>query len=384
MRRALPWLALACLSSSVAMAHPVRVGRYTEIPYGIDPRHPYPAARGGPDRAGRLRHLVPTERPDRMWERSLPHRRPRGPTIAADGSLYFATDHGLVSLDAEGVERWHLGSWAVDAAPSLTPAGDLVAVTRQGLVLLVSRDGVLRRSATLLGDSVRAPPLVLDDGSIVIGTMEGRVHRLDANLRRSFVTPLGDGAPSVVTRTRRGAFAVPAGTALVLLGPRGGLFRQVSLGGRATSPVAVADDGTLWTVTADGVLFGLDGGGRVRSRTELGTRHYAEAAIAVARDGSVRVPTMGGGLVCVGPSGAVRWAAGTDTVFMAPAVVDDAGTTLAVDRGARMVALDPEGAERWRVLLGAYTYDSPVLGADGTIYISTERGAVQAWRRGDE
>lgn len=212
--------------------------------------------------------------------------------------------------------------------------------------------------------------------------MEGRVHRLDANLRRTFVTGLAEGAPSIVTRTRRGAFAVPAGTSLVLLSPRGSLFRQVSLGGRASSPAAVADDGTIWTVTADGVLFALDGGGRVRSRTELGSRHYADAAIAVARDGSVRVPTQGGGLVCVGPSGDVRWAAATDTVFMAPAVVDDAGTTLIVDRGARLYAIDADGQERWRVLLGAYTYESPVLGADGTIYISTERGSVQAWRAG--
>ena len=51
---------------------------------------------------------------------------------------------------------------------------------------------------------------------------------------------------------------------------------------------------------------------------------------------------------------------------------------------SRMLAIDAEGQERWRVLLGAYTYDSPVIGADGTIYISTERGAVQAWRRTDE
>ncbi len=380
MRRVALVLALASLASSVALAHPVRVGRYVEVPYGIDPRHPYPGARGGPDRAGRLRGRVGAARPDRIWERELPQRRPRGPTIGADGSLYLATDHGLVALDAHGVLRWTVGDWSLPAAPALTPAGDVLVVTRQGLVVLVSPDGVVRRTATLLGDSVRGAPLVLDDGSVVIGTIERRVHRLDANLRRLFVTDVADGTPGTVTRARRGVLAVPAGRLLVLLSPRGELARQVSLGARASGPAAIADDGTIWVPTADGVLFAVDAGGRIRARAELGSRHYDDAAIAVGRDGAVRVPTLGAGLVCVGPGGTPRWAAATDTAFMAPAVIDEDDTTLVVDRGARLYAFDASGAERWRLLLGDYTYESPVLGADGTLYVATERGVIQAWR----
>ncbi|MBX3274051.1 MAG: PQQ-binding-like beta-propeller repeat protein [Sandaracinaceae bacterium] len=382
MRRIALALALSSATASVALAHPVRVGRYAEIPYGIDPAHPHPMVAGGPARAGRLRGRAPLERPDRIWERELSQRRPRGPTIGADGTLYFATDRGLVALDADGIERWAVGQWHLPAAPSLTPAGHVVAVSREGFVIDVTPEGVVHRTASL-GEPVRGAPLVLDDGSVIVGTLASRVHRLDASLRRTAVTAVPESVTAALARTRRGGFAASAGRWLVLLSPDVRSLRQISLGVRASGHPAVADDGTVWVPTADGVLFAIDGRGRVRTRTELGARHYDDAGLAIGRDGAVRVPTNGGGVICVGPGGTPRWSAATDTVFMGPAAIDEDDTTLVVDRGARLYAFGADGAERWRLLLGAYTYDAPVLGANGTLYVSTERGVVQAWRRTD-
>ncbi|MCB9593332.1 MAG: PQQ-binding-like beta-propeller repeat protein [Sandaracinaceae bacterium] len=379
MRRALVLAALASLASSVAMAHPVRIGRYAEIPYGIRPDHPHPTAGGGPRRDGRIRGRVPLERPERAWERALPHRRPRGPTIANDTTLYFGTEQGLVALNAEGEERWTARLGSIPGAPSLTPSDDVAVVTREGLVALVSPEGVVRRS-TSLGAPARGSPLVLDDGSVLVGTIDQRVHRLDASLRPVFVTELSDGTASTLSRTRRGSLAVAAGRLLVLLTPRGSLARQVGLGGRATSPPAVGDDGMIWITTAEGVLLSVDEGGRVRSRTELGARHYDEASVAIGHDGAVRVPTLSGGLVCVAGDGTPRWVMESPNGFQAPAAIDENDTTLVIDRGGRLFAVDRDGAELWRLVLGTFSYESPVLGADGTLYVSTERGALQAWR----
>src|SRR5690606_38811142 len=112
----------AALSLAVpALAHPVRIGRYAAIPYGIDPAHPFPTAGGGPRRNGRTRGTAPASEPVQLWERTLRHRRPRGPAIAKDGTLYVGTMGGLTALDPDGTERWTVRLGAVHAMPSLAP-----------------------------------------------------------------------------------------------------------------------------------------------------------------------------------------------------------------------------------------------------------------------
>ncbi len=388
MRRGIVPVTIALLSSVVtpAAAHPVRVGRYAEIAYGIRADHPYATARGGPRRTGRLRGTAPHQEPMRMWERTLRHRRPRGPSIAADGTLYIGTIAGLTSLTPDGNERWSVRLGPVDAAPSLAPAGDVVALTRGGLVVRVSSEGLVRASANL-GAPARGAALVLQDGSVLAITTDRRLHRLDPDLRSVYALELDDGGRSSggrlvtgISLTTRGRLAVPSGTVLSFIDPAGRIERHVDLGGRASSPAAIADDGTLWVATVEGDVLAIDPSGRIRSRAEVGSRHYDGAAPVVGHDGALRLPTLGEGLVCIGPGGTERWRVPNPAGYNAPATIDDEDTTLIVDRGGRMFAIAADGTERWRVVLGTFTFQPAVLGPNGTIYVTTERGAVQAWR----
>jgi len=377
-RRGLLAAAAVALASSVASAHPVPVGRYAEIPYGIRPDHPFPTPRGGPRRTGRLRGRLPARVPRRLWDRALGAVAPHGPTLAADGSLYLGTRDGLVAMSPDGTERWRLDDLGtVAVAPSLTPSEDLVVATRNGVLALVDRDGVVRRRRRLA--SMRGGALVLDDGSVIVGTVDRRVHRLDADLRPVFDVPLADGTQVTPTLTRRGQIALASGQLLTLLDPRGQLRRQVSLGGRASSPAAVADDGTIWVTTIEGALVAVDAGGRVRSRTELGSR--SAMGFAVGHDGAVRVPTLNAGLVCVDPDGTTRWTVPSSIRIHGPVVIDEDDTTLMVVRD-RVIAVEADGTERWRFVVGNGNHlgQSPVLGADGTIYVALRNGRLQAWR----
>lgn len=373
-------LALASAASAAlpAGAYPVRIGRYAEIPYGIRPDHPYPTARGGPRRTGRLPGVAPATQPRQLFERPLRHRFPRGPAIAADGTLYLGTADGLTALGPDGEERWSVTLGRVYEAPSLSPSDEPVVVTRGGLVAIVSREGVVRYTADL-GAPARGSPLVLDDGSVLISTIDRRVHRLDANLRRVFAIEQPDGTGMTLSRTTSGAIAVPGARSLALIDPMGRLLRDVILPDRASAPAAIADDGTLWITTADGTLLAIDPSGRVRSRTALGSRHYDGAAPAIGRDGAVRVPTVTEGIVCVGPGGTERWRHASQAGFHAPATIDRDDTLIVADRFNQLLAIGADGTERWRVPIGNATQQEPVLGADGTLYLATDRG-VLAWR----
>lgn len=361
-----------------ALAHPVRIGRYAEIPYGIDPAHPYPAAGGGPQRAGRVRGTFPSVAPALMWEHTFRYRLPRGPAVAADGTLYFGTRGGLTSLAPDGTERWSLNLGPVRAAPSLAPGGDVVVVTSAGLVARVSSEGEVRHQAQLDAPA-HGPALVLDDGSVLVGTIDQRVLRLDSDLRRVHTVHLRSGSALALSVVARGLIAAPAGRMLVLLDGGGRIEREIPLGGHSSGPVAVADDGTLWLATAEGSLLAIERNGRIRSRTQLGTIRHDGPWMTVGRDGAVRVPTATEGIVCVGPGGAVRWRFSTGAGF-GPASIDDEDTTLAVDMAGRISAIGADGTLRWQMQLGSYSLEAPVLGPDGTLYVTTRESAVQAWR----
>jgi outer membrane protein assembly factor BamB len=367
------------LIASIAYAHPVRIGRYAEIPYGIRPDHPYPTSGGSSHRDGRVRGRAPAHEPQRVFERVLSHRRPRGPTIAADGTLYLGTMGGVSALGPDGVERWSVRLGTVHAAPSLAPSDDLVVVTRTGLVAIVSPEGVVRASIDL-GSPARGSALVLDDGSILVSTTDQRVHRLDSSLRRVGVTELSNGTATPLSLTRRGLIAVAASHLLTLLDTDGRTLRQISLSGHASSAPAMADDGTIWMTTVEGIVHAIDPTGRVRSRTDVRSRHDDGAAPVVGRDGALRLPTRSEGIVCVGPGGTDRWRLPNEAGYSAPASIDEEDTTLAIDRLGRLIAVAADGAERWRVTIGTYAYQPPVLGPDGTIYVTTDRGAIQGWR----
>ena len=60
--------------------------------------------------------------------------------------------------------------------------------------------------------------------------------------------------------------------------------------------------------------------------------------------------------------------------------VDAGGTTLVVSGRRELLAVAADGRVRWSVSVGRRTFAAPVLGADGTIYVATFGGFLQAWR----
>jgi outer membrane protein assembly factor BamB len=116
---------------------------------------------------------------------------------------------------------------------------------------------------------------------------------------------------------------------------------------------AAADGTKLWETSVDG---------------ELGN-------IALGTDGTIYAGT-GDQLAAIGPDGGARWrfAAGAP-VRLAPAITRE-GITLANERGT-LIALDLNGAERWRRDLGAEP-TGLTAGSDGALYITTTNGQLYA------
>ncbi len=368
--------ALLASGLGVVRARPVPVGRYVELHYGVSSRHPWRTGQANERRTARVASHAPRTPPRKLWEASVGAGRVFSPAVAADGTVYVGSQSGVTAVGAGGDVLWSVRTGLVSGTPSFTPEGSL-AVGVQPDELLVFGAGAVRSRARL-GGGVWGSPLVLADGSIVVAAYDHAVHRIDPSGRRIFRT-------SVRTRIRGSValsgelLVVPAGRELLWLTARGDLARAVSLGGEVVLGPAIADDGTAWVATADGVLSAVGPSGRLLVRTELGGHPSAASNLAIADDGSVRLGVLGAGLVCVGPNGGVRWRQSSHRGLIQELAVDSAGVTLTVAVDEVMLAVDEAGSVLWEVPLGASTDAAPVLGADGTIYVPTFGGTLQAW-----
>jgi outer membrane protein assembly factor BamB len=133
-------------------------------------------------------------------------------------------------------------------------------------------------------------------------------------------------------------------------------------------------------VAQDGSAHQIEPRGGRRSRTELDVSVASDTGIAIGTDGAVRIPGRDDGIICLGPTGTERWRITGEGGFPGELTVDAAGLTLGVSDTGKLLAIDPSGNVVWEVSLQARAQAAPILGPDGTIYVATARGTIQAWR----
>ena len=122
-----------------------------------------------PDPSGCRLWAIHTQTGETSWCQSFPPSIGQG-SVEVDerGDLYFAVDDEMVSLDAQGTQRWRTAfssGGEADAAWGLhfTPDGHIATVTRSGVVHLLDRDHGEVLSSLSIGEQWSfVPPVTLD------------------------------------------------------------------------------------------------------------------------------------------------------------------------------------------------------------------------------
>lgn len=166
-------------------------------------------------------------------------------------------------------------------------------------------------------------------------------------------------------------------------GPTTGRLRWTRrLEGDVTPGPVVAADGTIYAASNAGILHALDPAtGRDRWTLDGGGSYGLDLSTspAVLPSGLILWPGPRGALLAVSPDGTERWRLELGGLVTSPAVRAD-GTVVVATDGGLLVGLTPTSTgpeERWRVDLGEGGYGSPVISADGrTVYQSVLSGVV--------
>jgi outer membrane protein assembly factor BamB len=146
----------------------------------------------------------------------------------------------------------------------------------------------------------------------------------------------------------------------------------------------VGSDQTVYIGTSGGWFYAIDPDGTEKWALELGG--YTSPA-AIAEDGTIYVGSTGGtpGLHAVDPDGSLLWTFPAERgVTSSPAIGED-GTVYVGSRSGVLLALHPDGTERWRFALVGGSGNptggngtSPALGDDGAVYVGSNNGYLYA------
>lgn len=366
------------------------------------------------------------------WHRRAP-QNPIG--LVADGAgPVLAVASRLVAYDAGGGRRWVARcSGPVAHAPVLGPGGRLYAATARGGIHAVEGDGTPAWSLKLDGVPLAGSPAVATDGTVYAATVAGTLFAIGPDgkvrWRRQVRGPLRVG-PTVSPE----AVAYVGAGDLLAIGPDGAVLWEVALGLPLDRRPALGPDGTLyvgsdrlyaigpdgtvrWALSAEAAAVDstllADGVGRLYAGLDYRRLHAVERDGATAWSAEMfpdpahnpyaglgpydhqrllgdayllpsgRVLVVSDALGLIVPPGPTRWTRlgariRCSAVSAAGAIY--LGCTGEGTDPFTLLALDGEGAERWRVALpspeGEWTSIS--LGTNGTAYVCCRDGRLCA------
>lgn len=210
------------------------------------------------------------------WTRDLGGNVTPGPVVAADDTIYGASNAGVLhALDpATGADRWTFdggGEHGVDlsTSPSVLADDTVLWPGPRSRLFALSPAGSLRWSESF--DAQLLPPAVAGDGVVYVMTMSGTLTRLDLT---------ASGA------TRR---------------------RIISLGASSYGSPAIGPDGTIATSVDNEVVTVLDHGDHAAVKWRYDTGALVEVSPAVARDGTIVIGTNGHTEIALRADGTHRW-----------------------------------------------------------------------------
>jgi len=307
-----------------------------------------------------------------------------GPVIAEDGTIYFGEKGSFMyAVYPNGTLRWQykLPEGWVWSTPAIAEDGTIYIGTFEGSFFALNPDGSLRWRYHIpgLAPTIVSSPAIASDGTIYFGTMigdsDGYIYALnpDGTLKWRYLTGYfitsdpGVGLDGTI-------YIGSLDHYLYAMNPDGTLKWRFLTGGIVKSHPSIASDGTIYFTAFDNTMYALNPDGT--EKWQFGYGGSGCNAVTIASDGTLYI--AGGDLYALYSNGTVRWhcTLGPDEYVdhSTPAISAD-GTIyvgIFVDHGGEILAVNPDGTERWRKMIAnGWVRSSPAIGSDGTVYIGS-------------
>jgi outer membrane protein assembly factor BamB len=310
------------------------------------------------------------------------------PAIDEDGTIYVGSDERcLFAFNPNGTLKWRFDTndW-LESSPAIGKDGTIYVGSHGGYLYAINSNGTLKWRFNA-NDIIRSSPAIAQDGTIYFGVVGpgwniGRIHAVNPNGTEKWHFDTSDWVYSSPAIGEDGiVYCTSNDNHLYAIYPENGTMKWSFKRGAYLGSPSIADDGTIYIPCWDDYLYSVypeNGTMKWRSKLGVGCGHTP----TIAGDGTIYVGEDL--LYAINPNGTRKWSFNPgdylDVTSISQAVSAEGiiyfGVSMDTGAGGYLIAVNPDGTERWRVWIhNEHVYSSPAIDSDGTVYIGS------AWNR---
>jgi hypothetical protein len=297
--------------------------------------------------------------------------------------VYFGTkgaDGALYALYPNGTRKWRYGiDGAIWGTPAIADNGDIYCTTwgGSGYLYSITKNGTERWYFDPEIGTVSAPTIG-QDGTVYFGTDGHNIFAVNPDGTEKWRYTTGYivmGSPAIA---HDDTIYIGSGDHfLYALYPNGTLRWMFETGDEIKGSASIATDGTIYIPSFDGYLYALYPNGTMKWQASTGDS-IAAAGIALAEDGTIYIGTEQ--LRAYYPNGTLKWIIDVQGAIYGTVPAVSADGTIYINAGDSLVAVNPNGSEKWRKqLTTAQIRSSPSIGPVDRVYVGSEDPGVSPY-----
>jgi outer membrane protein assembly factor BamB len=303
------------------------------------------------------------------------------PVIDSEGTIYIGSEN-LFAVYPNGTLKWKYVLYGrIKSAPAIDENGIIYVGTIWAmpnyLYAIYTSNGTLKWKYQV-GDSIFSSPAIGDDGSIYFGSENDYIYALYPNgtLKWRYLTSVAVYSSPAIGDDGTVYCGSHDGNLYAFYPNNGTLKWFYHTGDWVGRGPSIADDGTVYFGSWDGYLYAVYPDGTLKWKTG---GNLAGTTPVTAQDGTIYVGNRY--LSAIYPNnGSVKWTfdPGPQRTIRGgnPCISADGtiffGTHIGQTDGGELIAVNPDGTERWRIMLATdWIWSAPAIGSDGTVYVGS-------------
>jgi len=315
---------------------------------------------------------------DLKWKVQVSGGIDSSPVIGTDRTIYVGgtTYYGpLYAINSNGSIKWQYrtGFW-ITSSPAIADDGTIYVGSWDCYFYAINSNGTLKwRFYTGV---IKSSPAIANDGTIYIGSDTANcifALNLNGTLKWRFNTSGAvECSPAIGDDTT--VYITSNGNILYAIFSNNGTQKWSFSKGAFLGSPAIGNDGTIYVASQDGYLYAVYQNGSMKWRSPIGwgSGHVP----SIANDETIYIG--GDDLYAFYPNGTRKWTFNPggfyDATSESQAISSDGtiyyGVTNNTGADGYLIAVNPDGTERWREwICNDHVWSSPAIGDDGTVYI---------------
>lgn len=292
--------------------------------------------------------------------------------------IFLAMAGHASSAVTEGQQKWSFSTTqAIVSSPAIGADGTVYFGCNDGYLYAVNPDGT-EKWARATGNDVQSSPAIGTDGTIYIGSRDNYLYSIDpqdGSINWTFKT--GGAIDATPAIARGGAIYVGSYDGyLYAVNPDGNELWSTPTTGIIHCSPAIGADGTIYYTTNVGHLYAVNPTTGNQKWDFNGGYAAGESSPAIDVDGTIYVGLRY--LYAVTPSGGEKWHFPNDGFMYSPVIGPD-GTVYVSSSSGQVSALNPaSGSKRWSFQTNGSGNSAPAVGLDGVIYVGSLDGYLRA------